>query len=115
MAEEKKEAVPEKSKEDSRRLRAVALQYRDTNELPKVITAGADEVAEKIVTMAKAHGVPVTEDQTLTDMLTKIPIGAVIPVESFRLVADIISFLYHCDKEWREGRPKLAIESLPKE
>ena len=111
MTEAEKEVVKQAETpvgESNKLLRAVALQYRDSEQLPKVITSGVAEVAEKIVALAKANGIPITQDDSLSEMLAKIPAGAVIPQESFRLVAEIVSFLYHCDKEWREKNPELA-------
>ena len=90
------------------RLRAVALQYKDVTELPKVISVGADEMAAKIIALAKSHGIPVKRDDTLADILTRIPVGAVIPEKSFQLVAQIVSFLYHCDKDWRQKHPSIG-------
>lgn len=81
--------------------RAVALHYKDSLELPKIVASGLGEIAKKIITLAEANGVPVHEDHTLTDLLARIPSGNAINSESFRLVAEIVAFLYHTDQEWK--------------
>jgi flagellar biosynthesis protein len=84
-----------------RREHAVALQYSESDELPKIIASGAGEIARQILELAQQHSIPIQEDAELTDMLAKLPPGAFISPETYRLVAEIISFLYHSDKKFR--------------
>ena len=97
--------------------KAVALQYRDLDQLPKVISAGCGEAARQIVEIAKAHGVPVQRDQELAELLGELPVGSKISPQCFHMVAEIICFLYMVDQKWREARPNLMAlgEALPLE
>ena len=38
--------------------------------------------------------------EVLTEMLSKLNTGSVISPESYRLVAEVICFLYHMDRKW---------------
>lgn len=89
------------------RAKAVALEYSDPNKLPRVLAHGSGEVAKKIVEVADQNGIPVERDDALTEMLSKVGEGSVITPESFRLVADVICFLYHVDQEWRTKHAEL--------
>ncbi len=89
------------------RQKAVALEYREKDRAPRVLASGAGEVAKRILELAREHDIPISEDATLTDMLSQLQVGSTISPESYRLVAEIISFLYHTDKRWRELRPDL--------
>ncbi|MCO6431849.1 MAG: EscU/YscU/HrcU family type III secretion system export apparatus switch protein [Deltaproteobacteria bacterium] len=88
--------------------RAIALHYKDATELPKVLASGVDEIALRIIQLAEEHDVPVHQDKMLSELLAKVNQGAPISPESYRLVAEVISFLYHMNKEWREKHPNLS-------
>jgi len=90
------------------REKAVALQYSDLKELPKITATGVGEIAKRIVALAKEHNVPVQEDNTLAEMLSALDAGDYISPESYRLVAEVISFLYHADREWRDEHSFVA-------
>lgn len=90
-----------------RREQAVALQYSEADELPRIIATGAGEVARQILELAQAHEIPIQEDQTLAELLSKLPPGAYISPETYRLVAEVISFLYHSDKTFRDAHQEL--------
>jgi flagellar biosynthesis protein len=78
--------------------KAIALQYSEQEELPQVTAVGSNRMAEHIIALAEEHGIPVRQDETLVQMLNGVGIGQAIPAESFALVADILSFLYHVDQ-----------------
>jgi flagellar biosynthesis protein len=85
-----------------RRERAIAVQYHDLNELPAVTATGVGEIAKKIIALAKEHNIPIEQNDSLAEMLSAVQVGDSITPQSFKLVAEIIAFLYHLDKEWRE-------------
>lgn len=90
------------------REKAVALQYEDVESLPRILASGAGEIARQIVKIAQRHGVPVHQESTLTDLLSQLQVGSVISPESFRLLAEIVCFLYYTDCEWRRQHEDLA-------
>ena len=96
------------------REKAVALQYQDINQLPRVLASGVGEVARQIMQIAEEFGVPVQHDDVLTEMLAKLNVGSVISPESYRLVAEVLCFLYQTDQEWQKEHPLLRAVLEPK-
>jgi flagellar biosynthesis protein len=78
-----------------------------------VLLSGAGEVARNIVCLAQANDVPVQRDDALVGMLSGLPAGAEINEGSFELVAEVLSFLYVTDKEWREEHQFLDTVLVP--
>lgn len=82
-----------------RRTRAAALRYRaDRDAAPRVAAAGQGRVAEKILEVAAAAGVPVQHDPGLAEVLSRIDPGEEIPPETYRAVAEVLAFLYRVDR-----------------
>lgn len=75
--------------------RAAALQYRQGDDaLPRIVASGRGAVAERIVDLAFAHGVPVREDSDLATLLASVDPGNDIPIEAMMAVAEVLSHLY---------------------
>ena len=81
--------------------RAVALEYGQLDELPRITAAGVGEAARAILSLAKKHDVPIHKDEELARLLQETSPGKVIDSRTFRLVAELVSFLYNTDREWR--------------
>lgn len=76
-------------------LRAAALRYeRATDRAPKVVARGEGHVAERILALAREHGIPIHEDRELVQVLTKLDLDAEIPLEVYQAVSEILAFLY---------------------
>jgi flagellar biosynthesis protein len=73
---------------------AVALQY-DGERAPRVTAKGRDEIAERIVQLAREHGVPLQENQPLASLLARVELGDEIPQSLYLAVAQVIAFAYH--------------------
>lgn len=75
--------------------KAVALTYRPSEvDAPVVSARGSGHVAERIIEIARASGVPVREDPDLAELLAHVELDTVIPVDAFVAVAGILSYLY---------------------
>lgn len=75
---------------------AVALKY-DPEKMgaPTVVAKGRRLIAQKIKEIARQAGVPVIENRYLARMLYRLsPIGGEVPVELYRAVAEVMSFVY---------------------
>ena len=84
--------------------RAVALRYAQGGEAaPHVSAKGQGEVAERILALAREHGVPVHEDADLVALLATCDLGDEIPVELFTAVAELLTYLYRVNGELRTG------------
>jgi flagellar biosynthesis protein len=83
------------------RPRAVALRYDpQREEAPRIVAGGEGFVAEQIVRIALDHGITVRQDADLVEILAKLDIDALIPLEAFAAVAEILSYIYRS-----QGRP----------
>ena len=75
--------------------KAVALRYdRGQDEAPKVTAKGQGRVAENIIEIAQAHGVPVKDDPDLVEVLSTLEIDQEIPPEIYVAVAELLAFVY---------------------
>jgi flagellar biosynthesis protein len=77
---------------------AVALRY-DGQRAPLVTAKGQGAVAERILELAQAHGVPLHEDPDLVALLAQLELGEEIPRALYVAVAEVIAFAY-----WVTGR-----------
>ena len=75
--------------------KAVALKYdHKKDNAPKVIARGRGEIAEKIIEIAKAHNLPLYEDQNLVQILEALELETEIPPELYRALAEVLAFIY---------------------
>lgn len=73
---------------------AVALKYDPKVDfVPFVIAKGKEEVAKKILEIAKKSGVPIVKSPELVDELYKLKVLEEIPKKLYLAVAEIIVFL----------------------
>ena len=80
--------------------RAVALRYDGKRaEVSRVVAKGDGHLAERILAVAREHGVPVREDADLVKLLSLSEVGDEIPVEVYQAVAELIAFLYRVNAE----------------
>ena len=73
-------------------LKAVSLKYPDELPLPFISSSGKNEVAQKILEVAK-------ENKELTDFLCASEIGSMIPENTWKAVASIFAFLVDLEKK----------------
>ncbi len=75
---------------------AVALRYNaDSNDAPRVVAKGTDEVAARIREAARGAGVPVVSRPPLARALHKlVPEGKEIPPKLFHAVAEVLAYVY---------------------
>ena len=84
---------------------AVALSYdRETDPAPRVSASGQGPIAERILALAREHGVPIREDADLAALLGKLELDSVIPAEAFVAVAEILAYLYRQNDRLKEQR-----------
>ena len=95
-----------------RKQRAVALHYGDDDTAPVVVASGMGYLAEKIVDVAQANGVPVYEDDSLATILTQLQLGQEIPQELYQAIVDIYVYFLNFDPSRREGA-SIPMEDTP--
>ena len=88
--------------------RAIALEY-DGAAAPRVSAIGEAALAEQIVAIARAHGVPMVENTELAGLLAQLDLGDQIPETLYLCVAQIIAFAYRLrgrvPENWQEPEP----------
>jgi len=83
---------------------AVALRYKDDIEsAPQVIAKGTGLVAQRILDLAKEHGVPVREDPDLVQSLAQLDLGDLIPAELYPAVAEVLAYVYRMNNRHVKG------------
>src|SRR5262249_60477378 len=71
---------------------AVALHYEQPG-TPRVVAKGKGEVGQKIIDVAREHGVPIEENASLAGALSEAELGNEIPIELYKAVAEVLLFL----------------------
>ena len=79
---------------------AVALKYNPKEDkAPVAVAKGKDYLALKIIEVAKQNNVTITENRPLARGLYEtVEIGQEIPEEFYKVVADILAFIYNLKK-----------------
>ncbi|WP_284639003.1 EscU/YscU/HrcU family type III secretion system export apparatus switch protein [Paenibacillus silviterrae] len=86
--------------------KAVALKYSpDISKAPTVVAKGKGHMADAILQRAKEGGVPVQEDASLVEVLSKLDLDQEIPPELYHLVAEVLSFIYRSDQRAKGMKP----------
>lgn len=84
--------LKEARKEKAEPKLAVALQY-DRKGAPRVTAKGRGAIGTKIVEVAKAHDIPIEENEVLAGALSNVELGDEIPVELYKAVAEVLVFV----------------------
>ncbi|WP_213741973.1 EscU/YscU/HrcU family type III secretion system export apparatus switch protein [Bradyrhizobium sp. dw_411] len=71
---------------------AVALHY-DKSGAPRVIAKGKGSIGAKIIEVAKAHDIPIEENEVLAGALSNVELGDEIPAELYKAVAEVLIFV----------------------
>jgi flagellar biosynthesis protein len=80
--------------------KAVTLQYEtDTDTAPKVTAMGKGRAAEKIIEIAKEHGIYIHNDPDLIEILSHLDLNEEIPPEFYIVVAELLAFVYSVNRK----------------
>ena len=76
------------------RRRAAALRYvPGESSAPAILATGEGQLAERIIALAREHGIPIHENPDLVRLLAQLPPDTTIPPELYVAVAEVIAFL----------------------
>ncbi|KTD07354.1 EscU/YscU/HrcU family type III secretion system export apparatus switch protein [Legionella jamestowniensis] len=78
--------------------KAVALHY-DGKSAPKVTAKGEGFIAEQIIKVAKEHGIPLQQNEQLTELLAQVELNKEIPRSLYVAVAQLLTFLYYINEK----------------
>lgn len=86
----------------SPRRRAVALKYDHAeNRAPHVAATGKGKVADRILEVAKEHGIPIRQDPDLTEALAQLDLAQTIPPELYLVIAEVFAWAYRANAGYR--------------
>ena len=78
----------------------MALRYDAQSDVaPRVVAKGERLVAERIIEIAKQHGIHIHEDPDLVALLVKLDVETYIPEELYRAVAEVLAFVYRLNNK----------------
>ena len=77
---------------EAKRQLAVALHYDKTG-APRVVAKGRGSIGEKIIELARAHDIPIEENEVLAGALSNVELGEEIPAELYKAVAEVLIFV----------------------
>ena len=65
---------------------------------------GKGLLAERIIELAKEHGIYTYSDPDLVEVLSAVEIDAEIPKELYRAIAEVLSFVYKLNSSYGSGK-----------
>jgi len=75
--------------------KAAALRYRKgIDAAPQIVAKGRGLVAERILALAREHGVPIREDRNMVEILSTLSLYEEVPPDLYKAVAEILAFIY---------------------
>ncbi len=83
------------------RKRATALSYAGGHGAPTIAATGQGVIADRILEIAAAAGVPIREDPALVNALSSLELGQEIPEDLFIAVAEALAWAYRLDRAAR--------------
>ncbi len=80
--------------------KAAALKYQHmVDRAPTVVAKGQGIVADRIIEVAKKHGITTKKDPALVEVLSKLDVGEEIPPDLYRAVAEVLAYVYRMTKK----------------
>ncbi len=83
-----------------KRKKAAALRYIPEHDTaPRVVAKGTGYIAEKILSIAKEHNIPLKDDPQLIEVLSALDLYQEIPPDLYKAVAEVLAFVYKMTKK----------------
>ena len=82
---------------------AIALKWDPhLDDAPSLAAKGQGILADEIIRVAKANGIPIKEDSDLVQIFSLLDIGESIPPEVHTAIAEILAFIYWTNQQYTE-------------
>lgn len=78
--------------------RSAALSYSGKG-APLLVAKGENAIAQRIVEIASEHGVPIVQNDQLTELLCEIPLGDEVPPQLYVAVAEVLAYVYRLNEQ----------------
>lgn len=82
--------------------KAVALGYEGGDSSPSVLAVARGLLAEKLLDIAREHGITIVNDPDLAGVLGELNTGDEIPEHLFRAVAEVFGYCYRMNDDFRK-------------
>lgn len=93
-------------KQNQTKTSAVSLKYNGGSKSAPTVTAkGQGWVAEKIIAMAQGQNIPIKKDKDLVELLGKIDVGKEIPASLYKIVAELLAWVYQLNNDYPKRLP----------
>ncbi|MEM1404404.1 MAG: EscU/YscU/HrcU family type III secretion system export apparatus switch protein [Pseudomonadota bacterium] len=73
--------------------KSAALSYGGEG-APVLVAKGESEIARAITELARAHDIPIVQNDQLTELLCQVALGDEIPPNLYVAVAEVLAFVY---------------------
>ncbi len=80
----------------------IALAYSPMDGAPRVLASARGYLAERLIKMAREHGVEVYSDADLARMLSALDTGSLVPPALYRAVAEVLAYCYRINERLKE-------------
>lgn len=85
--------------------KAVAIKYdKEKDASPRLVGKGMGLLADKIISLAEEHGIPIQPNSDLVEILSRLNLNQEIPPETYVLVAEILAFVYRTNQSYAPKR-----------
>ncbi len=82
--------------------KAVALRYPAWADAPYIAATAQGNAADRLIRIAKTHGVPVVQDELTVSVLSVQRTGDFIPEETYTVIAGIFAFIAQMENDANE-------------
>ncbi len=80
--------------------KAIALRYDVTkDDAPRIVAKGRGALADRILEIAREHGIHVHNDPDLVGLLAKLDPDQHIPENLYRAVAEVLAVVYRLNRD----------------
>ena len=91
--------IDDLSVEDRDNLKAIAIKYdKDSKQAPMIVASGKGRIAADILSIAEENEIPMMQDKKLSKLLSSIKINREIPAALFKIVAEVLAFIFYLEK-----------------
>jgi flagellar biosynthesis protein len=92
--------------ERPQRKEAVAVRYdAEQDSAPRVLAKGKGPIAERILSLAKSHGIPLYQDDDLVTLLGVLDLDVEVPPRLYAALAEVLAHVYRVDRRVAERAP----------
>ncbi len=83
--------------------KAAVLKYNKVQDAaPRLVAKGKGYLAERIIALAKEHGIPIVENAELLKVLLELDENQYVPEIIYQVIAEIYAFIIKLDESYEK-------------